>query len=178
MSDNAKKQIIGVFQDEERVVSAIEALRPLSWKLDRVHTPFPSHKILKALKLKKSRVGYFTLAGGILGFFFGLALSIFTALRWGLIVSGKPIVSLFPFFIVGFEFTILFSVIGNVLGLLFLSRLPEFQSLKRYDPRLSADHFGIVASCGEGEQEKLKAFFQTHGGEATALDGHDLVKNP
>ena len=120
--------------------------------------------------LKKSPVGYFTLAGGILGFLFGLALASFTALRWGLIVSGKPIVSLIPFFIVGFEFTILFSVLGNVIGLVILNRLPEFQSLKQYDPRFSADHFGIVASCREDEQENLKSFFETHGGEISALE--------
>jgi hypothetical protein len=170
MSGHDEKLILGVFSNEEGTISAIEALKPLSWKLDRVHSPFPSHRILEALKLKKSRVGYFTLAGGILGFLFGLALAIFTALRWGLIVSGKPIVSMLPFFIVGFEFTILFSVLGNVIGLLILNRLPEYQSLKRYDPRFSADHFGIVASCGEGEQEGLINFFQTHGGEASALD--------
>ncbi len=170
MSDNGKKQIMGVFPDEEKAVSAIEALKPLSWELDRVHSPFPSHKILEALKLKKSRVGYFTLAGGILGFFCGLALSIFTALRWGLIVSGKPIVSMLPFFIVGFEFTILFSVLGNIIGLLILNRIPGYQDLKKYDPRFSSDHFGIVASCVEREQEGLINFFRTHGGEATALD--------
>jgi molybdopterin-containing oxidoreductase family membrane subunit len=170
MSDHDEKLIMGVFPNEEKVVSAIEALKPLSWKLDRVHSPFPSHKILGALKLKKSRVGYFTLAGGTLGFFFGLALAIFTALRWGLIVSGKPIVSLLPFFIVGFECTILFSVLGNVIGLLILNRLPKYQDLEKYDPRFSSDHFGIVASCEEGEQERLTDFFRTHGGEATALD--------
>ena len=170
MSDHDEKLILGVFSNEEGTICAIEALKPLSWKLDRVHSPFPSHRILEALKLKKSRVGYFTLAGGILGFLFGLAFSIFTALRWGLIVSGKPIVSLLPFFIVGFECTILFSVLGNVIGLLILNRLPEYQSLKRYDPRFSADHFGIVASCGEGEQEGLINFFRTHGGEVSALE--------
>ena len=170
MSDKGKKLMMGVFPDEEKAVSAIEALKPLSWKLDRVHSPFPSHRILEALKLKKSRVGYFTLAGGILGFFFGLALAIFTALRWGLIVSGKPVVSMLPFFIVGFEFTILFSVLGNVIGLLILNRLPEYQDLKKYDPRFSADHFGIVASCEEGEQERLTDFFRNHGGEASALE--------
>jgi molybdopterin-containing oxidoreductase family membrane subunit len=170
MSDNGKKQMLGVFPDEEKAVSAIEALKPLSWELDRVHSPFPSHRILEALKLKKSRVGYFTLAGGILGFLFGLALAIFTALRWGLIVSGKPIVSMLPFFIVGFEFTILFSVLGNVIGLLILTRLPRYQDLEKYDPRFSSDHFGIVASCEEGEQERLTDFFRTHGGEASTLD--------
>jgi hypothetical protein len=170
MSDHDEKLILGVFPDEEKAVSAIEALKPLSWKLDRVHSPFPSHRILEALKLKKSRVGYFTLAGGILGFLFGLALAIFTALRWGLIVSGKPIVSMIPFFIVGFEFTILFSVLGNVIGLLILNRLPKYEDLETYDPRFSSDHFGIVASCGERDQEGLINFFRTHGGEASALD--------
>jgi molybdopterin-containing oxidoreductase family membrane subunit len=170
MSDHNEKLIMGVFPDEEKAVSAIEALKPLSWKLDQVHSPFPSHKILEALKLKKSRVGYFTLAGGVLGFFFGLALAIFTAMRWGLIVSGKPIVSMIPFFIVGFEFTILFSVLGNVVGLIILNRLPDYEGLKKYDPRFSSDHFGIVASCEAGEQEKLSDLFRTHGGEATALD--------
>ena len=170
MSGHDEKLILGVFPDEEKVVSAIEALKPLPWGLDRVHSPFPSHKIKDALKLKKSRVGYFTLVGGIIGFFFGLALAIFTAMRWELIVSGKPIVSLIPFFIVGFECTILFSVLGNVVGLLVLNRLPKYQDLKKYDPRFSADHFGIVAACVEGEQDGLINFFSSHGGEAKALD--------
>ena len=170
MSDHDEKMILGVFPDEEKAITAIEALKPLSWKLDRVHSPFPSHRILEALKLKKSGVGYFTLVGGILGFVFGLALAIFTALRWGLIVSGKPIVSMLPFFIVGFECTILFSVLGNVIGLLFLNRLPRYQDLEKYDPRFSSDHFGIVASCEDGEQERLTDFFRTHGGEVSTLD--------
>jgi hypothetical protein len=170
MSNHDEKLILGVFSDEEKTVSAIEGLNSQPWKLDRVHSPFPSHKIMDALKLKKSCVGYFTLAGGIIGFFSGLALAIFTAMRWGLIVSGKPIVSLIPFFIVGFEFTILFSVLGNVIGLLVLNRLPEYQDLNKYDPRFSSDHFGVVASCMEGEQEGLINFFTSLEGEAKALD--------
>ena len=68
--------------------------------------------------------------GGLLGFFTGFALAIFTAVQWDLIVSGKPIISLIPFFIVGFEFTILFSVFGNVIGLLVCSRLPDYRGLE------------------------------------------------
>jgi molybdopterin-containing oxidoreductase family membrane subunit len=161
-----KRYVLGVFPDENRTVSAIKALKSSPWELDRVHSPFPSHKILDVLKLKKSRVGYFTLAGGILGFFTGLILSLYTAVQWNLIVGGKPVVAWFPFFIVGFEFTILFSVFGNILGVLTQSRLPEFKSLKRYDPRCSGEHFGILASCEEGEQDSLKAFFHENGGES------------
>jgi hypothetical protein len=61
-------------------------------------------------------------------------------------------------------------VFGNVLGLLIQIRLPEFKSLERYDPRCSADHFGIVVACEEEEQEELIGFFQGQGGEARVFE--------
>lgn len=165
------KYILGSFRDENQAVLAIEALRKSPWNLDRVHSPIPSHTIANALKEKKSRVGYFTLVGGIIGFFTGFALATYTAVQWNLIVSGKPVVAWLPFLIVGFEFTILFAVVGNVVGLITQARLPEFESLKIYDPRFSGEYFGIVASCGEGEQQKLMDFLMNMGGEVKAFEG-------
>ena len=167
---SSKKYVMGLFRDQTQAVSAIDALKSSPWVPQRVHGPFPDHKILDALKLKKSPVGYFTLAGGILGFLAGFGLAIFTATRWSLIVSGKPVVALIPFFIVGFEFTILFAVLGNILGMLVLARLPEFRSLKHYDPRCSGEHFGILSSCDEGEQADLMRLFQEKGGEIALFD--------
>jgi hypothetical protein len=164
------RHVLGIFPDEERAASAIEAMDRLPWKIDRVHSPFPSERILAALKVKKSRVGYFTLTGGILGFVSGLALAIYTATRWNLVIWGKPVVAWIPFFIVGFEFTILFSVFGNVLGLIFLGGLPEFESLKHYDPRCSGEHFGIVAACEPSEEQGVIEFFESRGGEARVLE--------
>lgn len=167
---SGERNVLGVFPDENKAVSAIEEMESYPWKLDRVQTPFPSHKILEALKLKKSRVGYFTLVGGILGFFTGVGLSIYTAVQWNFIIWGKPVVAWFPFIIVGFEFTILFSVLGNILGLITQTRLPEFQSLKQYDPRCSGDQFGIAVSCNEEEEEQVKTFLKAKGGEVRVFD--------
>jgi molybdopterin-containing oxidoreductase family membrane subunit len=161
----AKLNVMGVFPDENKAVSAINALADTSWKPDRVHSPFPSHKISDALKLKKSRVGWFTLMGGITGFFSGFALCIFTVLQWDLIIQGKPVLSWISFVVVGFEFTILFSVIGNVLGLLLQCRLPDYKGLELYDPRCSGEHFGIVASCVQSEKEDLMDLFKQQGGD-------------
>ena len=86
---------------------------------------------MDALDLKKSRVGWFTLAGGILGFLSGFALAVFAATRWNLIVGGKPVVAWVPFFIVGFEFTVLFAVLGNIVGLLTQTGLPQFGPVGR-----------------------------------------------
>jgi molybdopterin-containing oxidoreductase family membrane subunit len=161
----AETWIMGLFKDEGKAAGAILDLPAAGFRLGRAHSPIPSHRIQDALKLKKGRVGWFTLAGGILGFFSGFALAIFTAVQWNLIVSGKPIVSLIPFFIVGFEFTILFSVFGNVIGLLVCARLPDYRGLEVYDPRCSGEHFGLLAACPAGREGELMDFFRKKGGE-------------
>jgi molybdopterin-containing oxidoreductase family membrane subunit len=161
----AETHIMGLFKEDRKAAAAIHELEAAGFRFRRAHTPFPSHRISAALKLKKSPVGWFTLAGGIIGFFAGFALAIFTSTQWNLIVSGKPIISLIPFFIVGFEFTILFSVFGNVIGLIVCARLPNREGLETYDPRCSGERFGVLASCASERQAELMDFFQRKGGE-------------
>jgi molybdopterin-containing oxidoreductase family membrane subunit len=165
-----ERYIMGLFKDEDQVVAAINELKQSSYKFIRVNIPFPSHKIMDALKLKKSMVGWFTLGGGIFGFLGGFALAIYTATQWDLIVSGKPIVAIVPFVVVGFEATILCAVFGNILGLLTQGRLPTFKGLKYYDPRCSGEHFGILASCAAEHQDGLKNFFRQQGGEVKVFE--------
>jgi molybdopterin-containing oxidoreductase family membrane subunit len=165
-----KKFIMGIFNDEDQVVSTLAALKKTAYQFQRVHSPIPSHKIMSALNLKKSKVGYFTLAGGILGLISGFALAVYCSIEWNLIVSGKPIISLIPFFIVGFEFTILFAVFGNVIGLLTQTRLPSFKGMEYYDPRCSGAHFGVLAACEPMQQDGLEDFFKKNGGEVKIFD--------
>jgi hypothetical protein len=157
--------VMGLFKDDGKAARAIVDLEAAGFSFQRTHSPVPSQRMAEALKLKKSRVGWFTLAGGIIGFFTGFSLAIFTAVQWNLIVSGKPIVSLIPFFIVGFEFTILFSVFGNVIGLLLCARLPDYAGLETYDPRCSGEHFGVLAMCAADRKKELMDFFQKKGAE-------------
>ncbi|RJQ77972.1 MAG: DUF3341 domain-containing protein [Desulfobacteraceae bacterium] len=162
--------MMGIFSHEEQAASAIRGLRNSAYTLERVHSPIPSHTIADALQLPKSKVGWFTLAGGITGFCTGFLLAIFTASRWGMIVSGKPVVALVPFVIVGFEFTILFAVFGNVLGLISQARLPRFRLYKRYDPRFTGHKFGVLASCAAPMKSDLYRFFEAKGAEINVYD--------
>lgn len=154
---------MALFDDEQAAAKAVTELENTSWSLKRVHSPIPSHVIADALKVKKSPVGWFTLVGGIIGFFAGFLLAAFTATRWDMIVSGKPVVALVPFFIVGFEFTVLFAVFGNVIGLITQMKLPTYGSLAEHDPDCTGSHFGIVASCPSGQELDLVNFFQDRG---------------
>ncbi len=165
------RYIMGLFDDDGAAANAIDSLRKSPWTLHRVHGPYPSHKVLDALKYKKSRLGYFTLAGGIAGFLTGYFLAIYSSIQWNLIVSGKPVVSLIPFFVVGYEMTILFGILATVLGLLITTRLPAFKNLTDcYDPRCSGEHFGIVALCDDGKQDEVARFFREKGGEVRVFE--------
>jgi len=170
-----RASIMGIFSTEEQAASAIRGLRNTEYTLERVHSPIPSHKIADAMALPKSKVGWFTLAGGIIGFFTGFLFAAFTAARWSLIVSGKPVVALVPFVIVGFEFTILFAVFGNVLGLISQAKLPRFGTSALYDSRFTGHKFGVMASCSAGEKSGLHRFFEAKGAE---IKNDDYTKGP
>lgn len=165
-----ESRIMGLFKDPDQVVEALRALKTSPWSLIRVHGPIPNHKIAEALNLPKSKVGYFTLAGGVIGFFTGFLLAAYTSVQWDLMVGGKPVVALVPFFIVGFEFTILFSVFGNVIGLINFGGLPDWSGLTDYDPRCSGDHYGITAACDPTQLSDLRRFFQERGARVSALE--------
>ena len=165
-----EKYVMGLFKSEDQAVAAIQDIKASSWPLIRTHSPIPSHKIPAALNLKTSKVGWFTLCGGIIGFFTGYGLAIFTALRWGLMVGGKPVVAYVPFVIVGFEFTILFAIFGNLIGMLLLTRLPRLKNLENYDPRCSGDHFGVLSSCKDDQREGLQSLFTKNGGDVKVFD--------
>jgi molybdopterin-containing oxidoreductase family membrane subunit len=143
----------------------VGALKDAAFAVEKVFSPIPSHRLADALKVKKSMAGWFTLAGGIIGFFAGFSLAIFTATRWGLIVGGKPVISLVPFVIVGFEFTILFAVFGNVLGFLLFADLPRFGWSRRYDDRCSGEHYAVLAACAADREQELVALFEESGGD-------------
>ena len=164
--------IMGLFENEDQAVDTVRQIQSnADWAITRVNSPLPSRKLAQALSVKKSLIGWCTLAGGITGFFSGFLLAAFTSARWGLIVSGKPVVALVPLFIVGFEFTILFAVFGNVLGLVAQARLPDYKMLLHYDERCSGCHYGILATCAAEHTDSLKEFFRRQGGDIREFNG-------
>ncbi|MFO7752242.1 MAG: quinol:electron acceptor oxidoreductase subunit ActD, partial [Desulfobacteraceae bacterium] len=79
--------ITALFKSEEDTLAAIREIREHGWQVTEVRSPVPAERIAEALGRGKSRVGWFTFAGGVIGFFSGFSLAAFTATRWDLIVS-------------------------------------------------------------------------------------------
>lgn len=161
--------VLGVFEHLDRFTHAIRALKEAGEDSFEVFSPVPSHEIDEALGQKPSRLGYATLAGAIVGLASGISLAAFTALKYDLITGGKPLVAWISWFVVGFEFTILFGCLANFLAMLVFSGLPRFKRSPGYDERFSVDAFGLFVTCRSGEAERLKSLFTKHG----ALEVHE-----
>ncbi len=155
--------VTGLFKSQKETLAAVEKIQKHGWDVTEVHSPIPSESLAKALGRKKSKIGWFTLAGGIIGFFSGFSLAVFTATRWNLIVSGKPIVSWIPFFVIAFECTILFAVLGNVLGVITQVGLPQKNYEKNYHPECSGSLYGVEVASKPENVDDLKDLLHRAG---------------
>lgn len=159
--------VLGVFAHVDTTVRALEDLRAKGYHDLTVYTPVPIHEIEDVMERGRpvSRVRLFTLVGGLLGTVSGFALTIWSALQWGLVTGGKPIASIPPFVVIAFELTILFGGLATVLGMVVLGRLPKLTPSPTYDPRFSNDRFGVAVHCPAGRSASVTEILRGAGAE-------------
>ncbi len=160
-----KPRVVGVFPFLDDLRTCLARVEKAHFRIEDVYSPAPSHEIQEALRTGPSPIRYFTLFGGGLGALLGLALAAYAHAQWNLITGGKPVLAWIPFFVIAFECCILVSVLSTLVGLSIMTRLPRLRLSDAYDPRFSQDRFGIVVSCGEGEQETVSRMLKEAGAE-------------
>ncbi len=159
--------VLGVFGHVDTTVGAIERLKSGGFRDITVYTPVPSHEILDVVERDRplSKVRLFTLVGGLSGTSLGFFLTIWSALKWGLVTGGKPVVSIPPFVVIAFELTILLGGLSTVAAMLLFGRLPKLSPSPAYDPRFTRDKFGIAVRCGPNETVPAREILKTAGAE-------------
>jgi len=157
--------VVGVFGFLDDAVAALAELKRRGYTQLTVYSPVPRHELDAVLAKKESPVRLFTLIGGLTGVSFGFFYAIATSLDWPLIVGGKPIVSIPPFIVIGFETTILIGALVTVAGMLLNARLPRLGRAPGYDPRFSNDKIGIVAFGGPAQLDAAREVMRTAGAE-------------
>jgi hypothetical protein len=139
--------VLGIFQNLDELIKAFCGMEQTMRKKAIVYAPAIPYELANVLFKKPSPVRYITLLGGILGCLSGFALCTYTHLKWGIVLGGKPVVSLPPTALVMFELTILFGGLSNLLGLLIFSKMPKWKLPGHYDIRFTQDMFGIFIPC-------------------------------
>jgi hypothetical protein len=138
--ESNKNFVVGVFNDEDVLLHAVDNIRGKGVKIHEVFTPFPVHGLDEALGYKRTRLP-------IAAFLFGMtgtSLALFTQIwmlgyDWPMIIGGKNHVSLPPFIPVTFEFTVLCAAFGMVITFLIVSDMKPYKWPRQFDNRSTDD---------------------------------------
>jgi len=141
---------IGVFDDEDKMISSIKKLNEEGIEIHDVFTPYPLHDVIKLLK-RKSRLPTAAYFYGLFAIVAVLAFLYYTSvISWPIVYGGKPFNS-FPSFIVVTLILTIFTVTIASLGTFSArSKLYPGQENTIFDIRATDDMFIIVL-----DQEKL-----------------------
>ena len=134
--------VLAEYPDPGALMHAAEEVRAAGYSHFDTFSPFPVHGMNRAMGLGNSKVGWFTLGGGITGLLAGFLLQWWTAaVDYPLNISGKPFFAVEPSVPIMFELTILFAAFGAVAGMLALNGLP-----RPYNPLFFSERFSNKAS--------------------------------
>jgi hypothetical protein len=140
-----QKYLIGLFDDDQVLLHAIEKIRAKGIKIHDVLTPFAVHGIEAALDMPPSRIdnaGFFYGLFGTCVAFFGITWVF--VVNWPLNFDGKPHFA-FPAWIpIMFEFTVLNAAWGMFFTWMYRCNIFPGKFPKVLDERITDDRFVIA----------------------------------
>lgn len=158
-------QLTGVFDDPHGVLHAVEALKMQGHGRITVYSPIPEPAFVEALGGETSVVRRYALLGGLLGCISGFALTIWSSFAYPMVTGGKSIASVPAYVVIAFELTILFAGLASLIGMSIHNRMPRLRLRADFDPRFSADRFGIVVSVPAAEAGAAERAMREAGAE-------------
>jgi len=155
--------VIATFRHVDAATDAIKALKELAYKDFIVYTPVPNVEVAAAVGHKVSPVRVWTLIGGLLGVTAGFAMTLWMSYDYPLVVGGKPLGSVVPYVVIGFELTILFGALATLAGVAFNA----WRTNQRggFDPRFTNDTIGIFVPCLVERRRAVEELLTKSGAE-------------
>ena len=139
--ESNKNFVVGVFDDEDVLLHAVEKIRGKGVKIHEVYSPFPVHGLDEALGYKKTRLPIAAFLFGMTGTSLALIMQIWMlGYDWPMIIGGKNFASLPPFIPVTFELTVLLSALGMVATFLIVSDMKPYRWPQQFDNRSTDDN--------------------------------------
>lgn len=187
MTDKHLFSITALFDTPDEIIHAAHETSRAGYTRYDVNTPYPVHGMDRAMKLKPTRLGVFSLAFGILG-----ALSAVLFMSWAslvdypLVIGGKPFWSWPAFVPVAFEVTVLLVAVLTVVTMIVLYfKFPNNSHPLHDTPymkRVSSDKFGISIQADDPNfnEREVTAFLKKLGGKEIApvyFDADELLSN-
>ena len=161
--------LVAVFDQPVSTAEAARRLKKRGYTDMEIYAPAAFRELEDLIDEKPSRVRLFTLIGGLAGVVTGYAMTIWMANDWPIMLGGKPFSSIPPYTIIGFELTILFGGLLTALGLFVVGGMPSMRLDPHYDPRFSAEDFGVTVRCRDRDVSEIDALLRSHGAREVSL---------
>ncbi len=147
-------ETLGIFRDVETASTAVKTLikagYPESEIISLTSTAYPDGVLVKTDQ--HTRFRWLSLAGGICGAIAGFLLAAGTAYLYPVQTGDKPIIAFFPTGIITYELTMLFAILGAMVGMFLEMRLPPLKA-RPYDPAIAEGYIGISVSITLGDRK-------------------------
>lgn len=154
MSSN-NQFVVGVFEDEDTLLHAIEEIRSTGVKIHEVYSPYPIHGIDDVLGYKRSRLPRAAFMFGATGTTCALVMMFYMmGFDWPMNIGGKPNAPLPDFVPITFELTVLFAAFGMVGTFLTASNLFPWSKPVIFDERVTDDKFIIAIDLSKNKASK------------------------
>ncbi|MFW5644353.1 MAG: DUF3341 domain-containing protein [Bacteroidota bacterium] len=163
---------VGVFDDEEKLISALQDLVDKGISIHEVFTPYPIHRVISILK-RKSLLPTAALIYGLTGALAVLAFLYYTSvISWPIVYGGKPFNTFPSFIVITIIMTIFIVTIASLGTFSARSKLIPGNENPVFDERGTGDKFIIVLSNSEVDNTQLKeaADILKHGGAIEIVD--------
>lgn len=145
--------IAAEFGSADTMRSAVVALRRAGYEEIETYAPFDIPDLDEALALKRSRINWLVLAGGIAGLLIGYGVQWWANVHsYPLNVGGRPAHAVPAFILITFESTVLGAALAAFFGWMFSLRFPKLWAPEDEIPgfeRASIDRFWIVVRPGD-----------------------------
>lgn len=132
--------VLGIYDDEDVLLSAVAKVRESGVKIHEVYSPFPVHGLDEVLGYKKTRLPIAAFMFGLLGTSLALVMQIWMlGFDWPMIIGGKDYIAFPDFIPVTFELTVLLSALGMVATFMIVSNLKPYKKPRLMDIRITDD---------------------------------------
>jgi len=158
------KYIVGLFNDDETLLTAVKAVRKAGVKIHDVLTPYPVHGLDSAMGIKDSRLHQVGFIAGTIGCISALSFIVWTnTASYPLNIGGKPYAAILAYIPVTFEITVLSASVAMVVAFFARCGFSLLKEPKIFDERTTDDHHAIVFAAGEVDVNKVKEVLKGNG---------------
>jgi hypothetical protein len=164
--ESNKHFIVGIFEDEDVLLKAVENSRDKGVKIHEVYSPFPVHGLDEALGYKRSRLPIAAFLFGMTGTSLALLMQFWMlGYDWPMIIGGKNHASLPPFVPVTFELTVLLAAFGMVGTFFIVSDMKPYKYPRQFDLRSTDDKHVMAIDLANNKlgKDELASILKSNG---------------